>query len=246
MESVVAPFRDRLLIKLLTQANAGPAAARNRGASHAEGDFLAFTDDDCAPSLDWLQALAARFAKRPDHAIGGRTINALPNNPFSAMSQAIIDRVYAHHNAQPGQARFFASNNLALPAHLFLAVGGFDRTFRASEDREFCDRWLFHGYPMTYAPEVLVYHANPLTLCTFFRQHFCYGRGAFRFYQARARRGSGRFAPDLKFNIEAIGHLAPRKWNRQMLKMLGLILAWQGASASGFTWEMLNQVKRRK
>src|SRR3712207_1403127 len=42
-------FRDLLDVRLLTQANAGPAAARNRGASEARGSFLAFTDDDCAP-----------------------------------------------------------------------------------------------------------------------------------------------------------------------------------------------------
>src|SRR5689334_19234195 len=32
----------------------GPAAARNRGWKAAQGDIIAFTDDDCIPLPDWL------------------------------------------------------------------------------------------------------------------------------------------------------------------------------------------------
>ena len=44
---------------------------------------------------------------------------------------------------------------------------------------------------MTYAQEVIVYHEHDLTLRTFLRQHFSYGRGAFWFHRIRARRGMG-------------------------------------------------------
>ena len=54
MDSVVSFFRDRLELVLLSQANSGPAAARNTGAAQAKGKFLAFTDDDCTPAPDWL------------------------------------------------------------------------------------------------------------------------------------------------------------------------------------------------
>jgi GT2 family glycosyltransferase len=81
----------------------------------------------------------------------------------------MTDAVYAYYNDDPHQAHFFTTNNLALPAERFRAIGGFDTTFplAASEDREFCDRWLHHGYQMTYSPEVVVYHAHVLTLRTF-------------------------------------------------------------------------------
>jgi hypothetical protein len=65
----------------------------------AKGQFLAFTDDDCRPAADWLQALAQRFATAPDHAVGGRTVNALTNNPYTTASQLIVDFVYAYYNA---------------------------------------------------------------------------------------------------------------------------------------------------
>src|SRR5436190_7962390 len=193
-EAVVTSFRDNIDVTLLTQAHAGPAAARNTGAKQARGTFLAFTDDDCMPKADWLQKLAERFDETPDHLIGGRTLNALPDNPYSTASQTLIDYLYTYYNPTFNQACFLTSNNLAVPAVQFRAVGGFDASFplAAAEDRDFCDRWRHRGYRMIYAPEVLVSHAHSLTLRTFVRQHFRYGRGAFHFHHARTQRGQSR------------------------------------------------------
>src|SRR5262249_14988623 len=143
---------------------------------------------------------------------------------------------------------FFASNNLALPADLFGAVGGFDASFTTSEDRELCDRCLYHGYRMTYAPEAVVYHAHPLTLRSFWRQHFNYGRGAFRFPRIRDRRGSGRFSQELPFYKRLpslLGRsLAPER-GRRLLLMPALLLVWQGANTAGFLWESMNLYRTR-
>jgi GT2 family glycosyltransferase len=243
LEAVVAPFSDCLDVTLHRQPHAGPAAARNAGAARAQGQFLAFTDDDCRPAADWLRALARCFDTAPDHAVGGRTVNALTDNPYATASQLIVDFVYAYYNADPSQARFFASNNLALPADGFHALGGFDATFRTSEDRDLCDRWLHHGYRMTYAPEVIVSHAHVLTLCSFWRQHFNYGRGAFRYHRARARRGSGVFRADLAFygQLPALlrGGLSRRR-GAEALLLTVLLGVWQGANTAGFWWEAVH------
>jgi len=48
-------------VRVLTQANAGPAAARNRGAKEASGDLIVFTDDDCEPLPNWLTEMLKPF-----------------------------------------------------------------------------------------------------------------------------------------------------------------------------------------
>ena len=65
------------------QANAGPAAARNYGANHAAGEFLAFVDDDCQPEPDWLARLAVQLEETPESLAGGQTRNILPDNRYA-------------------------------------------------------------------------------------------------------------------------------------------------------------------
>ena len=240
IEPVVEPFCKQLDLILLNQANAGPAAARNTGAEHAKGQFLAFTDDDCSPAPNWLSVLAKQFVQTPDRIIGGHTINELSNNLYASTSQLIVDIVYRHYNVNPNEARFFASNNLAVTAKQFREMGGFDPHFRISEDRELCDRWLFHGYHMTYAPEAIVYHAHDLNFWGFCKQHFSYGRGAHRFHSLRSKRGSGTIHGEMKF------HSNLRNWllypfremkGNHTLTFAFLLIIWQGINAMGFFWE---------
>ena len=152
--------------------------------------------------------------------------------------------VHAYYNADPAQARFSASNNLALPTGMFRRLGGFDATFRTSEDRDLIDRWLHHGHRLTYAPDVLVYHAQLLTWRGFCRLHFSYGRGACRFHRARARRGCGPFRPDLRFYWHVLASLprALARGNQQPALSLALLLAaWQGANTAGYGWEYMKE-----
>src|SRR5262245_617213 len=236
LTAIVDRFARELDLTLITQARAGPAAARNTGVARAKGNFLAFTDDDCQPQPDWLQKLGARLEATPARLIGGRTLNGLSDNPYSAASQFILDSVYSYYNSGAGGARFFASNNLAMPVEGFHTLGGFDPSFRTSEDRDLCDRWLQHGYRMTYAPEAIVYHSHQLTLRNFWRQHFNYGRGAFRFHQMRARRGAGHLRPDLKFYMSLL-HASFLKEYRQ-IRLFPILALWQVANITGFLWEM--------
>lgn len=242
-QSVVDPFQRRLNLSLLSQSHQGPASARNSGALRAAGEFIAFTDDDCMPAPDWLRFLALRFAESPDCMIGGRTVNALTGNLCSAASQMLISYLYEYYNVDAGHARFFASNNLAARRALFLEMDGFDATYprAAAEDREFSDRWLCSGHRMLYEPQAVVYHAHNLTIIEFWRQHYNYGRGAWCFRRACARRqGSVRVEP-LSFYFNLLRYPFTQRCGLSAL-IIGLLLAQsQVVNAAGFLLQGLGQ-----
>ncbi len=190
IEPITAKFESHLSLRLIQQRNGGPASARNAGAAAAQGDYLVFTDDDCQTDSDWLKTLEKALREVPNALVGGHTVNALPDNLYSTASQLLIDYLYNYYNQVKGEATFFASNNFAVPRNRYQQIGGFDPNFplAAGEDREFCDRWRNHGFPMYYAPAMQVHHAHTLTLSSFWRQHFNYGRGALHFHQIRSQR----------------------------------------------------------
>lgn len=240
---VVAPYRELLRLTLLVQAQAGPGMARNHGVAEARGTNLAFTDDDCMPEPDWLERLAGRLSACPGCVVGGRTANALHDNPYAAASQLLQDYLYAYYNLDPHHARFFASNNLALPAERFRTLGGFGAAYTrtAAEDRDLCDRCLQAGYPMVYAPEAIVYHAHDLTLATFWRQHFTYGCGAHVFHHMHALRNGRRvnLEPPTFYAGLVAAPFALRR--RPRLRLAALLALSQVANAAGYLKETVRR-----
>ncbi len=244
MDSVVTPVEKRLDIKLIRQKNAGPAAARNKGAEHAKGIFLAFTDDDCQPHPDWLRALAKHCTRNSVHLIGGSTINSLSRNLFSSASQELVSYLYQYYNGQNRSMAFFASNNMLLPARYFREIGGFNTSFplAAGEDREFCDRWQHNGFHTIYAPEAVVQHTHAMTLGSFCRQHSNYGRGAFYFHRIRSERCHTTLKIEpFSFYRELLMFPLLQSKRFQSVLMAGLMFVSQLANSLGFFWEMWQQ-----
>ncbi len=236
------PGRPDVALRVLRTANGGPGAARNVGAAAARGCYLVFTDDDCRPAPTWLRSLDAVLTRAPGHMVGGRTVNALATNRWAATSQAIVDMAYDFYNADAAQPRFFASNNMAVPADLFTAIGGFHADgFRvASEDRELCDRWRHAGHGLSYAPDAIVAHAHDLAFASFCRQHFRYGRGAMRYHRERARRRSGRLRQDMPFHLQ-LPRLVRRATHgmtgRESVQVVWRLMLWQLCNTAGYCYE---------
>ncbi len=121
----------------------------------------------------------------------------------------------------------------------FLDFGGFDAAFnRASaEDREFCDRWVQGGRRLIYVPDAVVRHAHKLSLYTYARQHFIYGRGALHFRQARAARNAEpvRIEPT-EFYTQLLTYPSREKEPHALTSMCLLFLS-QAANAAGYFFE---------
>lgn len=240
LDSIVDPYSKRLNVRLLRQSNAGPAAARNYGANYSLAMLLAFTDDDCLPLPNWLESLVAANRDNPNALIGGSTKNGLPNDIFAETSQLILDLVYEHFNADPGNAYFLASNNILCRRDRLLALGGFDTGFprAGAEDRDFCDRWRASGYPIVWHSDARVEHRHAQSFGRFIALHYRYGRGAYIYHAKRRSRRSGNMAAELSFHAALIDRVSRRLKcsNRPLrsIQLLGALLIWQAANAAGF------------
>jgi len=235
LDPVVDLLRPRMNLELVTQARSGPAAARNAGVAPAQGELVAFTDDDCRPRPDWLRRLADRFVASPTEAIGGRTVNALPQNPYSTAAQLVIDVGYRQNNEGPTGRRWFTTNNLAVPVDGLREIGGFDPAFRTAEDRDFCSRWVERGFPMSYEPRAVVEHAHDLSLAGFVRLHFAYGRGAFRYHRAQRRRRRPVPIEPSFYVALAQAPIAHDRGTRR-LGLEALLVLWHLSNSAGFVW----------
>ena len=236
--SAVEPYQDRLRLKFIRQSNAGPAAARNKGAMEASGRYLAFVDDDCRPDRSWLTVMERRLAGSVKTVIGGRTINGLRENLFSSASQMLVTYQYEYYNSDPERARFLASNNLALPKEVFDRIGGFDTGFSLAggEDREFCARLIATGHDLIYLPEALVHHFHQLSLSGFWRQNYNYGRGARLLRRNRTGSpsfGAAGFQP-LGFYLDLIRYPLTIKEKRRPVAASLLMIVSQLAIAHGY------------
>jgi len=96
---------------------------------------------------------------------------------------------------------------------------------------------------MTYAPDLVLEHAHVLTLRDLWRQHFGYGRGAYRFHRKRALAGAGRLRPDPAFyrRLARSAFLTP--WHLG-LRIEMLLAVQQAANAAGFVAEALGRRAR--
>ncbi|MFT6041925.1 MAG: O-antigen/teichoic acid export membrane protein/GT2 family glycosyltransferase [Gammaproteobacteria bacterium] len=237
-ERDLAPFRSKVKLVFVSQENAGPAAARNRGAYEASGEYLAFTDDDCMPRPDWLQILAAGLEANPRAILGGHTVNAHKQLACSEASQLFIQFLY-EDSAKRGEP-FFASNNIAMAKSTFDELGGFDLRFRGAggEDRELCTTAAHLGLELVHLPDALVDHEHALDLKSFWRQHFNYGRGAFVHHSMAAKREQrGVKVAPLRFYFDLLAY----PWRQPRAKRVrfgaSLFFLSQVANVAGFFTE---------
>lgn len=140
--------------RILPCAAPGSYAARNAGAAAARGHTLAFTDADCRPAPGWLAALAAA---RDDKALLAGPVEITPEgNPPNRYE--IYDRIRGIPQARYVSRGYAATANLAAPAPVFAAVGGFNPMRFSGGDGEFCLAARALGHPIRLVGDAVVHH----------------------------------------------------------------------------------------
>ncbi len=215
--------------------NGGPAAARNLGARHAAGEYVLFMDDDCWARPDLLRQFDRILTESPLVLVGSRVEFVPRQDLVAAAAQAIMDAAYGHFNPDSRDARFLAGPCLAIRASRFHALGGFDPSYRTGEDHDFCSRCRSEGVRLVYASEAEVLHHSSRGLRRFWKRHYLYGQGSYRFHKAEAARA------ETAFRLEPAGfylRLLTAGWRRSPplrgTAVSALVALSQIASGAGF------------
>lgn len=176
-------------IRLLSQENAGPAAARNHGAREACGDLIFFTDDDCEPDPGWLNAMLAPFSDPEVIGVKG-TYRTRQKSLVARFVQAEYEDRY-RLMARYRDIDFIDTYSAAFRRSHFLEMGGYDTDFpvACAEDIELSYRMSARGWKMRFAPRAIVYHQHPDSLVRYLKKKF-----KFAFWRVLAIRKNPRKA----------------------------------------------------
>lgn len=190
---------------VFSSAANGISLSRQLGIEAARGEIVAFCDDDCVPTPQWLQHLVRRLTTEEDIVmIGGQVVNI----GFSEAQQHKGKVKWTNRNGKmafatdPKETEFFGNANLAFKKAAVQAIGGYDTFYKAGrEEIDLALRLRRQGHRVEYEPAALVNHYH--TGINHKRGRFFYGTDLMRiyFYIKHCRpRGLGNW---LKFtNVE--------------------------------------------
>jgi lipopolysaccharide/colanic/teichoic acid biosynthesis glycosyltransferase/GT2 family glycosyltransferase len=162
-------------VLVISQHNAGPAAARNRGAQIARGEILLFTDADCVPASDWVEQMLAPFDD-PDVAGAKGVYRTRQRALVARFVQLEYEDRYARMSPHD-RIDFVDTYSAAYRRDIFLANGGFDPLFPTAsvEDQEFSFRLARKGYRLAFVPDASVCHRHDTGLGEYWRRKFSIG-----------------------------------------------------------------------
>ncbi len=163
-------------VRIIKTPNRGLSNARNTGWQAADGEIVAYIDDDAYPDPHWLRYLAASFRANDYVGVGGPNLapsgdgpiaDCVANAPGGPIHVLLTDRVAEHI---PGC-------NMAFYRSALEEVGGFDPRFRtAGDDVDLCWRLQALGGTLGFHHAAIVWHHRRSSIRRYWRQQLGYGK----------------------------------------------------------------------
>lgn len=164
-QSARAFIKEDPRITYIRSSSIGLSRARNTCLEHARGPLIAFTDDDCEVSSEWLDLIVANFDKHTDvgqicgAVLAGQhdsSLGFIPDYPITVRQR--IDSPWQKWRDGGIGA------NMSFRLSVLQAVGPFDEALGAGEALYTCEdgdmtyRVLRAGYALLELPDAYVIH----------------------------------------------------------------------------------------
>lgn len=167
---VVQQYSERITVLRCAEANL--SKSRNKGLLAAQGDLVAYVDDDSVPSRNWLAQLVQLFENPALDATGGQVFMIHPENPIiqhrlgivSSLAEQIdiqqswLDNIVPVGKGLQWTGRMMGTN-MAFRRQALLDIGGFDEFYEwLYDDTDVAIRLDYAGKVVRPVAEAVVYH----------------------------------------------------------------------------------------
>ena len=172
---------SQVTLRVIRQANSGPAKARNAGFRASGGDIVLFMDDDILPPPDLLRRHAQAHRDRPGCVICGPSNWVPPESP--GVLFGLLQQLAEGH---PSAADTYAPVPIVASGHLSVERSMFDRTdgvYRddlmtpAAEEYELSARLRRRQIPILFVKDLVALHDASTALPDVCRQQYKHGLG---------------------------------------------------------------------
>jgi GT2 family glycosyltransferase len=156
-----------LPLKYCIETTPGLARARNQGIRRAAGEILAFTDDDCLVSQNWMTSILDEFGKDKRLRVLGGRVERADVNDLPIGIRTFSDRLAISSFSQIMER--LIGCNMAFRREVFESIGMFDTRLGAgtptgsAEDTDIFYRAVKADMKTCYVPEVFIRHAHGRT-----------------------------------------------------------------------------------
>lgn len=171
-KEVVAEFNGKIPLKYFFESKKGLSAARNRGITEAEGNIIAYLDDDAKPCTEWVDSILKAFYN--DESLGAIGGKIDPNFeverpewlikemefPYTIVDLGEIEKEYPN-NLHPFGANMAIKKEVLQTIKFPENLGRVGKSLISGEES-----WLFKemkssGYKIRYIPNMSVEHFIP-------------------------------------------------------------------------------------
>jgi GT2 family glycosyltransferase len=162
--------------RVISTDNRGLSNARNIGMEAAQGEIIAYLDDDAYPDEHWLTYLVTTFKNSDYSGIGGPNISP-PGDGFVSECVTNSPGNPVHVLLSDQEAEHIPGCNMAFRKDELQKVGGFDPRFRvAGDDVDICWRVQQNGGVLGINPAATVWHHRRNSVRSYWNQQVGYGK----------------------------------------------------------------------